>query len=505
MLHVLGVMTRRRRLVALVAVVLVVLTGCNLQLEVEIDVDEDGSGTVMAGVGLDADAVTRFPRLDEVVVTSDLEAAGWEVRPPQLLSDGLDWIQAEKDFANPTELQVVLDELFGADAEVFTDWEVITDSTSTKKTFDVVGRVDLSGGIELFTDNELIQLLDEPPLGVDIGGIEAEFGEPIDQRIATRVVVRLPGGDEQTYDVPLGETTDIVSSSVSENRIAQVLGWVATALLVLFGLSLVLAALNFLLDRRYAKSRPARRPQAVAERVPRSAAASGPAAAGPAPQAAARSQLQLIVLDAHDVLFRMSAEPHVHLLPFIRERGGNATDEEIIEYHRQATLGRLHAAAFWTAVGVEGDPSELDALYLAGIRLRQGAKEFLREMHRRGLPVAVISNDLAEWSYRLRDLHGMSGVAPWIVSSEIGVRKPDPAAYEALRRVTGVPYHAMLLVDGQIPSLDMARTLGMTTTWFAQEKPHSDAQPGHAVVTRFADFFRRRRPAEPQKGRRQRA
>ena len=403
----------------------------------------------------------------------------------------------------PADLQAVLDEVFGAENRVFTNFELQRDSSNTEKTFELTGTVDLTRGIELFSDEALQELLDVPPIGFDITEIEADLGGiPIADAVQTRVVVRLPaGGDQQTFDVALGESETITAAASSENRVAQLLGWVRTALLILFGVAVVLGILNFLLDRRYAKTKPARKPRSVAERVPRSADAAGQSAAQPS---GPRSSMQLIVLDAHEVLFRMSADPDERLIPFIRERGGDATDAEIIEYHRQATLGRLHAAAFWQSVGVEGDPEDLEAQLLSGVAIQQGAREFLREMHRRGVPVAVVTNDMAEWSYRLRDLHGMSGVAPWIVSSDIGVRKPDPAAFEALRRVTGVPYHSMLIVDGQIPALDMAKTLGMTTAWFARQSPPDGTEPGHPVITKFGDFFRRRRAPEPAGGPRRR-
>ncbi len=483
-----------RRLVALLVLMLVIAAGCKVQLEVEIDVEEDGSGTVTAGVGLDADARSRYPSLDGLLITSDLEAAGWEVSGPQLLQDGFEWVLVEKPFDNPTELQAVLDQLFGADAAVFIDWEILRGSTNVKENFDVVGTVDLEDGLVLFTDPELNSLVDEPPLGVSQSEIESDIGMPIEEAVSMRVIIRVPPqGDLQQFDVALGDSLDIVASSVAENRVAQLLGWVKIALLALFVLAVALAIVNYLLDRRYERARPARRPERVSDRVPLATDGVGDSQLGP------RSQMQMIVLDTHDVLFRMSPDPTERLIPFIREHDSEVSDDEIIELYRQATLGRLHSAAFWQAVGVEGDPSELDAALLAGVRMHQGAKEFLREMHRRGVPVAVVTNDLAEWSYRLRDLHGMSGVAPWIVSSEIGVRKPDPAAFEALRRLTGVPYHAMLVVDGQIPSLDMAQTLGMMTAWLTSKKPPEDAEPGHAVITKFADFFRRRRP-EPAKG-----
>ncbi len=479
-------------------VLAVILTGCNLQLEVAVDLDDDGSGTVTAGVGLDPEAQSRFPPLSELVVASDLTAAGWEVGAPQVLADGRQWVQAVKGFDNPAELRAVLNELFGPDAGVFGGWDVAREGDRTTESYEVRGVVDLQGGIELFSDSELAALVDEPPIGTSLAQIESELGVPIEDTVSMRVVVRLPpDGEEQVFDVRLGERREIVAAATSENRVAQLLGWVRTALLILFGLAVVLAIINVLLDRRYARKQPASRPARVSERLP--AGVEGAAPAGPT---GPRSRMQMIVLDVHDVLFRMTPDPFDHLIPFIRERGGTASDDEVVELHRQATLGRLHAAAFWQAAGVKGDPSEIDAQFLAQIRLRPGAKEFLREMHRRGVPVAVVTNDLAEWSYRLRDLHGMSGVAPWIVSSEIGVRKPDPASFEALRRLTGVPYHAMLWVDGQIPALDMARTLGMMTAWFAREKPPDDAQPGHTVVTKFSDFFRRRRPAEPSRSRR---
>lgn len=489
-------LSSRLRVAAIVAVLAVVLTGCQVDLDVLIDIEEDGSGTVTAAVQIDPEARSRIPSLSEVLVTADLEAAGWTVGAAELDEEGNERVELSKEFDNPAELQVVLDELFGAESGVFVDWEYLRDGSVSSQDFTLVGTVDLSAGLELFSDDELQALLDFDPVGIDIAAVEAELGTPIEETVNVQVAVILPDSEEQVFDVPIGESVDVVASTSNENRVAQLLGWVKTALLVLFFVALALAGINYLLDRRYANSKPERRPQSVSERVP-----GGTAAGAAAQPAAPRSKMQMIVLDAHDVLFRLPSDPSEWLVPFIRSHGGNATDEEIIEYHRQATLGRLHAAAFWESVGVEGSPEELDTQLLAGVRLQQGAKEFLREMHRRGVPIAVISNDLAEWSYRLRDLHGMSGVAPWIVSSEIGVRKPDPAAFEALRRVTGVPYHSMLIVDAQIPSLDTAKTLGMMTAWFARQRPADGAEPGHAVVTKFADFFRRRRQPEPAGGR----
>lgn len=475
---------RRSRVLALVVALVLLLTGCNLQIEIDIDVQEDGSGVVRAGVGLDAAAREQFSDLDALLVFDDLEAAGWTVTPPEFVGDR-EWVYVSKPFANPDALQAVLDELTGPD-RVFTDWEIVRESDDVSTNFEVTGEVDLTEGLETFTDAELLDVLDDPPLGLPRSQIEANLdGLTVEEAVDTRVVVRLPGADEQVTTIALGETATVEATAEDVNRTAQLIGWVRWAILALFLLSLVLAAVNWWLDRRYDQTQGQRRPGRVAERVPGGAAAAG----GAAPAAA----LQLLVVDVYRVLFKQTGDPDDLLIPFARERGSVVPEPDIIEAHRDAMLGRMTSAELWEAIGVDGDASELDAQYLSRFKLASGAKEFLREMHRRGMPIAVISNDLAEWSYGLRDLHGMQGMMPWVVSAEAGVLKPDPAIYEAVRRFTGLPFGTCLMIDGEVASLDTARDLGMMTAWFTRTRPDETVETAHPVLNRFGDFFRRRR------------
>ena len=78
------------------------------------------------------------------------------------------------------------------------------------------------------------------------------------------------------------------------------------------------------------------------------------------------------------------------------------------------------------------------------------------------------------------------------MSSDVGVCLPAPGIYEALRRTTSVPYENALLVDVRVESLDAAQALGMSTALLADARPKEGEAPGHAVVTGFSDFFRRR-------------
>ena len=68
------------------------------------------------------------------------------------------------------------------------------------------GVVDLTDGLNLFTDESLNNLLDEPPLGIAIETIEEALGTSINETISLQVIVNLPDqSNEEIIDIPLGE------------------------------------------------------------------------------------------------------------------------------------------------------------------------------------------------------------------------------------------------------------------------------------------------------------
>ena len=166
--------------------------------------------------------------------------------------------------------------------------------------------------------------------------------------------------------------------------------------------------------------------------------------------------------------------------------------EEVQQLHNQAVLGRITPAELWSGIGLDDDPAELTEEFLSQYTVRSGARDFVAEMVRRELPVACLTNDVSSWSTALRERLEIEGVDTWIVSSDVGVCMPAPGIYEALRRTTSVPYEHALLVDVAVEHLDAAQALGMSTALLADARPTDGDTPGHAVVTSFSDFFRRR-------------
>ena len=371
----------------------------------------------------------------------------------------------------------MLAEIFGSE-EVFRNFTFERATSFAQTDYRVTGVVDLSGGLDLLTNAELTARLGGDPLGEPIPDVDAALAG-----VSVRLVLDLPVGAEQEETLALGQgAVSVEMTAQEESGTAVTLRWVAWAAFALLALSVLIAVAGYLLERR---ARRRITDPTVSEvpplRVGGSAAAEPPA-----------RRLRLVVLNPLGVLFDPADDPADLLASFAAERGAEVDAETVQQLHHQAVLGRITPAELWTGLGLDDDPAELTDQYLDQYTVRSGARDFMDEMGRRELPVACLTNDVALWSSALRDRLQITGVDTWIVSSEVGVCMPAPGIYEALRRTTSVPYENALLVDVQAEHLDAAQALGMSTALLADSRPQAGETLGHAVVTSFSDFFRRR-------------
>ena len=86
----------------------------------------------------------------------------------------------------------------------------------------------------------------------------------------------------------------------------------------------------------------------------------------------------------------------------------------------------------------------------------------VRELRAGGTPTALLSNSWGDALAYDRALLAELFDA-WVISSEVGLRKPDPAVYELAAERLGVPPHACVFVDDLPGNLKPARALGMAT------------------------------------------
>jgi hypothetical protein len=209
----------RRRLLPLVVALLAWTTGaCQVSLTAGVDVARDGSGRVVAGVGLDDEAVKEVGDLTTALRLDDVRAAGWQVEAPRKEGDGLTWIRAAKPFTAPEQIPAIVAELNGP-AGPFRDFTVTRTKSLTRTKTTFTGTVDLAGGLSGLVDPELAAALGDVNLGLDPDGLRTRFGD----RLKVQATAGLPGeittnapareGGRALWPAALGETVRLEASS----------------------------------------------------------------------------------------------------------------------------------------------------------------------------------------------------------------------------------------------------------------------------------------------------
>jgi putative hydrolase of the HAD superfamily len=187
-----------------------------------------------------------------------------------------------------------------------------------------------------------------------------------------------------------------------------------------------------------------------------------------------RPRCDVISLDAMGVIYVAGDDVGELLIPFLQEHGCPLGPQRIEAVYREASLGRLTEAGFWAAMGLGLEPEHLSHAYLQRHRVRPGLLEFLEQCQSAGIAVACVTNDLAGWSTILRRRHGLEAPIPtWIVSAEVGYRKPSPEIYDAFLASIRVPASRCLFVDDREANLDGASRAGMQPIRFGPPQINS--------------------------------
>src|SRR5688572_26526356 len=99
------------------------------------------------------------------------------------------------------------------------------------------------------------------------------------------------------------------------------------------------------------------------------------------------------------VIYEVGDDVGELLVPFVRERNGDCDIAAVERLYDEAILGRLTAKQFWTGLGLAPD---LEDEYLQSYRLSAGVNELLQRAPDHFSSIWCLSNDLSEWSLKLR-------------------------------------------------------------------------------------------------------
>ena len=141
--------------------------------------------------------------------------------------------------------------------------------------------------------------------------------------------------------------------------------------------------------------------------------------------------------------------------------------------------GDLAAADFEPAFAalLDVSPERLLQRLFGGMQPDAAMIEGVRAIRRRGVRMGLLSNSVGSEAVYDRALMGdlFDGV---VISSEVGLRKPDPAIYELAAERTGLAPADCVYVDDIGGNLKPARALGMATVLHRGDAAQTLAEVG---------------------------
>jgi len=184
------------------------------------------------------------------------------------------------------------------------------------------------------------------------------------------------------------------------------------------------------------------------------------------------SSIQAIVMDLGGVILRTEDPTSRQKL----EEKYNLSINELnkLVFHSEqataSTIGLCSQEDIWQNVAdtLSLSPKALDEfqrLFFEGDQIDHKLLNFLKES-RAGFKTALLSN---AWLNVRRDLSEKFGVIEgqtvdyFLISSELGVAKPDPRIYQILANTINCDYDEILFVDDFIENINAAKTLGIHT------------------------------------------
>lgn len=167
------------------------------------------------------------------------------------------------------------------------------------------------------------------------------------------------------------------------------------------------------------------------------------------------------------VIFTVGDDVEGLLIPYIHSLKPEIPAQSIKDVYLEASLGRLPSTELWARLGFERAAiPETERVYLEKYTLDSGFLPCAGALKER-YGIALLSNDLSEWSKYLRKRHGVEPlVEAAFISGDLGFRKPDPQIYRAALNALGARPSECVFIDDMPDRVDAACELGICSVLF---------------------------------------
>lgn len=174
-----------------------------------------------------------------------------------------------------------------------------------------------------------------------------------------------------------------------------------------------------------------------------------------------------LVFDVMGVIFTVGDDTNELLVPYVQKFAPSLTSDEINQAYLEASLGKVASCGFWKTLGLGERYPQIEQDYLESQLTLDADFPAVAPKLQKDYHLALLSNDVSEWSAYLRKKYDLNQYFEEIViSGDVGLRKPDRAIYELLlRRLQCRPENSVFIDDRQ-KNLIPAMRAGMRTIQF---------------------------------------
>jgi len=174
--------------------------------------------------------------------------------------------------------------------------------------------------------------------------------------------------------------------------------------------------------------------------------------------------MKTIIFDMYGVIIK---DPEGGLMPFVNRVFPNLTIDDVYFPHWiQACVGELSSLDFFRSIGFDGDLNKIEKEYLDTIEIDESFYEVIAVI-RKHYRLALLSNDVSEWSRYLRGKfeinHFFDAI---IISGDVKIKKPDAQIFNIMLDKLGQPASDCIYIDDRRKNLTAARSLGMETVLY---------------------------------------
>jgi putative hydrolase of the HAD superfamily len=197
-----------------------------------------------------------------------------------------------------------------------------------------------------------------------------------------------------------------------------------------------------------------------------------------------------LVFDAMGVVYEVGDDTRDLLIPYIKRLKPQLDQAFINDLYIKASLGHISHSEFWQLQGFENwqevEKDYLDSSITLDNNFIKAISRLSRDYH-----IAMLSNDIGEWSAYLRQRFGLDKLfKAAVISGDVGFRKPDERIFEMLLKKTHAAPENCIFFDDRVANLVPARKLGFKAVLFNRERIDPEGFDSVNGFDEIADFLR---------------